>query len=82
MTSLNLSHNYLKTLDNISILKNCISLSVLDLSNNRLEDILIVKLLSEMAELRVLILTGNPVVSQIPAYRKTLIIECVSLNSI
>lgn len=59
-------------------LKNCKNLSCLDLSNNRLDDILIVKIFSEMPELRVLILTGNPVVNEIPSYRNTMIVECVS----
>lgn len=52
--------------------------SVLDLSYNRINDILIVKVLADMPELRVLVLTGNPVVNDIPSYRKALINECVS----
>lgn len=55
---------------------------MLDLSHNRIEDMLFVKVLAEMPELRVLVLTGNPIVNKIPSYRKTLIIECVSVSVI
>lgn len=79
LNNLNLSHNYLRFVESVEQLKDCKSVSVLDLSHNRIEDILIVKVLSEMPELKVLVLTGNPVVSAIPSYRKTLILECVSI---
>lgn len=36
------------------------------------------QIFAKMLDLRVLILQGNPVVSGIPQYRKTLILECVS----
>lgn len=77
LTSLNLSHNYICQIEHLEGLINCKMVSVLDLSNNRINDILIVRILSEMPELRVLVLTGNPVVTAIPSYRKTLILECV-----
>lgn len=38
----------------------------------------VVKLLAAMSSLRVLTLNGNPVISVIPNYRKTMILECVS----
>lgn len=78
LNTLNLSRNSLKTAVNLERLIECKTVSVLDLSHNRIDDILIVKILSQMPELRVLVLTGNPVVNEIPSYRKTLIIECVS----
>lgn len=78
LNTLNLSHNALGSMKDLEGLVNCKKLSVLDLSHNRIDDIWFVKILSQMAELRVLTLTGNPVINQIPAYRKTLIIECVS----
>lgn len=81
LSTLNLSHNRLQTLDQLKQLVDCTALSVLDLSHNRIDDILVVGILSRMPSLRVLVLTGNPVVSAIPMYRKTLINECVSNKS-
>ncbi|KAL5288075.1 DNAAF1 family protein [Megaselia abdita] len=80
LTSLNLSHNYLKTYENLANLAYCHSITNLDLSHNRIEDILVVKIFAKMPDLRVLILQGNPVVSGIPQYRKTLILECKALT--
>lgn len=82
LNTLNLSHNKLHTADDISVLSDCLTLSVLDLSHNRIDDLLIVNVLAKMPELRVLVLTGNPVVSLIPSYRKTMINECVSDQTI
>ncbi|KXJ79114.1 hypothetical protein RP20_CCG002387 [Aedes albopictus] len=80
LNTLNLSHNYLKTAENLNHLRHCNFVSVLDLSHNRIEDIAIVKILGDMKELRVLTMTGNPVVNEIPSYRKTLILECKNLT--
>ncbi|XP_050087806.1 dynein axonemal assembly factor 1 homolog [Anopheles aquasalis] len=80
LNTLNLSHNYLKSVDSVAELRKCDFVSVLDISHNRIEDIAVVKILGDMKGLRVLTLTGNPVVNEIPAYRKTLILECKSLT--
>ncbi|CAH0721336.1 unnamed protein product, partial [Brenthis ino] len=77
--TLSISHNMLKTVDDLDNLRHCKNLSVLDLSYNRLEDPLIVDVLSDMAVLKVLVLTGNPVVRNIPAYRKTLTLRLKEL---
>lgn len=76
--TLNITHNRLRTHEQLQRLVDCKVLSVLDMSHNRIDDLLIVSVLAQMPELRVLVLTGNPVVSLIPMYRKTLINECVS----
>lgn len=78
LNTLNLSHNRLQTLDQLQQLVDCTALSVLDLSHNRIDDILVVGIVARMPALRVLVMTGNPVVSAIPMYRKTMINECVS----
>lgn len=78
LTSLDLSHNYLKSAEHLDALRHCDAVSVLDLSHNRIDDVLIVKVLAAMANLRVLTMNGNPVISLIPNYRKTMILECVS----
>ncbi|XP_037820613.1 dynein assembly factor 1, axonemal homolog [Lucilia sericata] len=80
LNTLNLSSNYLKDSEGLRELENCKNLSVLDLSNNRIDDILVVKIFGKMPELKVLVLQGNPVVSKIPQYRKTLILECKKLT--
>lgn len=82
LNTLNLSYNSLSSVSSLEGLIRCHTLSILDLSYNRIDDLLIVKTLSQMPELRVLTLSGNPVVNEIPSYRKTLIIECVSYLSL
>lgn len=78
LNTLNLSHNSLKTIESLENLIECKTVSVLDLSYNRIDDILIVRVLAQMPELRVLVMTGNPVINEIPSYRRTMINECVS----
>ncbi|XP_062546415.1 dynein axonemal assembly factor 1 homolog [Armigeres subalbatus] len=80
LNTLNVSHNYLRTAEHLDNLRYCHFVSVLDISHNRIEDLAIVKILGDMKELRVLTLTGNPVVNEIPSYRKTLILECKNLT--
>ncbi|CAH0597578.1 unnamed protein product [Chrysodeixis includens] len=77
--TLSIAHNMLSSVDDLSELKFCNNLSVLDLSYNRLEDPLIVDVLADMILLKVLVLTGNPVVRNIPAYRKTLTLRLKEL---
>lgn len=79
LSTLNIAHNKIKSLCDFERLADCGNLSVLDLSHNRIDDVLIVGILGKMPELRVLMMMGNPVVSLIPMYRKTLINECVSV---
>ncbi|XP_055305915.1 dynein axonemal assembly factor 1 homolog [Sitodiplosis mosellana] len=80
LNTLSLSHNALSSIEGLEELVECKSLSVLDISHNRIEDVLIVKILSQMPELRVLTLTGNPVINEIPSYRKTMTVECKNLT--
>ncbi|XP_032311108.1 dynein axonemal assembly factor 1 homolog [Drosophila ananassae] len=80
LNTLNIASNYLKDAESLSDLVQCKTLSVLDLSNNRIDDILIVKIFEQMPNLKVLVLQGNPVVSRLPQYRKTLILACKELT--
>ncbi|EDW80394.1 uncharacterized protein Dwil_GK18740 [Drosophila willistoni] len=80
LNTLNISSNYLKDSESLSGLVECKTLAVLDLSNNRIDDILVVKIFEQMPNLKVLVLQGNPVVSRIPQYRKTLILACKELT--
>lgn len=77
-----MSNNYVEKLEDFEHLAKLLELSVLDLSNNHIEDPLIVEVLGQMPELRVVNLMGNPVLRKIPAYRKTMILSCVSLVQI
>ncbi|XP_034837054.1 dynein axonemal assembly factor 1 homolog [Maniola hyperantus] len=77
--TLSMAHNMLSSVDDLEHLRHCRNLSVVDLSYNRLEDPLIVNVLADMAVLKVLVLTGNPVVRNIPAYRKTLTLRLKEL---
>lgn len=43
LNTLNLASNYITNCDGLKELENCKNLSVLDLSNNRIDDILVVK---------------------------------------
>ncbi|ALC39253.1 dtr [Drosophila busckii] len=80
LNTLNISSNYLKDSESIAQLAECKNLSVVDLSNNRIDDILVVKIFEQMPCLKVLVLQGNPVVSRLPQYRKTLILACKELT--
>jgi dynein assembly factor 1 len=80
LNTLNISHNQLRHIDGLEILKQCENLSILDLSFNKIEDITIARVLGEMPSLHVLNMTGNPVVSNISNYRKTMILECKVLT--
>lgn len=80
LNTLNVSHNQLKDVDGLRILKHCENVSILDLSFNKIDDIMVVKVLGEMPILHVLTLTGNPVINAITNYRKTMILECKSLT--
>lgn len=77
-------------------LVSCKSLSCLDISHNHIDDptilgvciitllnqfyLFFIKVLSEMVNLRVLYLFGNPVVKKIPNYRRTVTISCKQLT--
>ncbi|VVC87156.1 unnamed protein product [Leptidea sinapis] len=77
--TLSIAHNMLTTIEDLDHLRTCRNLSVLDLSYNRLEDPIIVDVLADMNILKVLVLSGNPVVRNIPAYRKTLTLRLKEL---
>ena len=68
--------NFYITLTKNIILVEVPSVTVLDLSNNRIDDPQIVDVLAKMPNLHVLNLMGNPVIKDIRNYRKTLILRC------
>ena len=60
----------LKESDSIDGLLDAPMISVIDLSNNNLEDPSIIDVLEKLKELSVLNLMGNPVIKKIKNYRK------------
>lgn len=80
LNTLNISHNLLKDIDGLKALSGCLNVSVLDLSYNKIEDVMIVDVLAAMPSLHVLTMTGNPVVNNIANYRKVMILECKNLT--
>ncbi|XP_044516492.1 dynein axonemal assembly factor 1 [Gracilinanus agilis] len=75
LNTLQIAHNHLETVEDIQHLKDCISICVLDLSNNKLSDPDILCVLEAMPDLRVLNLMGNTVIKKIMHYRRTVTIR-------
>jgi len=80
LSSLNLANNCLSGFESIEKILECPSLQALDFQHNKIDDPRVVELFRQLTDLRVLYLQGNPVVKQIPHYRKTLISKCPMLK--
>ena len=78
--TLDVAHNKLKEAGHIEQLRLSNSISVLDLSNNLLDDPQILIVLSEMPNLKVLTLTGNPIINKTAEYRRNMILLCPGLT--
>ena len=71
---INLSKNYLTTSDSIAHLMDCHSVTTVDFSNNQLQGEDIIQILSNVPSLVTLSLAGNPIVSEVPNFRKRFIV--------
>jgi len=85
LNTLQLAHNKLETSASLEELRGHPTISVLDLSNNKLtaekaDAEALIDLLASMPELAVLNLMGNPAVTYTKNYRKTLIHRCPKLG--
>ncbi|KAI4571967.1 hypothetical protein MJG53_014073 [Ovis ammon polii x Ovis aries] len=80
LNTLQMAHNHLETVEDIQHLRECARLCVLDLSHNKLSDPRILSVLESMPDLRVLNLMGNPVIKNIPNYRRTLTVRLKHLT--
>uniref|UniRef100_A0A7S0R4Q2 Dynein assembly factor 1, axonemal homolog n=1 Tax=Pyramimonas obovata TaxID=1411642 RepID=A0A7S0R4Q2_9CHLO len=80
--TLQLANNFLPNIESISHLRECPSISVLDLSNNKIEGTYeeLIELLKAMPNLSVVYLKGNPIVNNIKSYRKNLIASMPKLT--
>jgi dynein assembly factor 1 len=73
--------NHLSTLEALEPLLHCPSLHTLDLQNNSIEDPAVIDaVIARLPQLHCLYLAGNPVVSKVPSYRKSLIARCRELT--
>ncbi|TEA30933.1 hypothetical protein DBR06_SOUSAS7010043 [Sousa chinensis] len=80
LNTLQMAHNHLETVEDVQHLKECLKLCVLDLSHNQLSDPEILSILESMPNLRVLNLMGNPVIRNIPNYRRTVTVRLKHLT--
>ena len=80
LNNLQVSHNLLKTRQDIQHLVECTKISVLDLSHNKLEDESILEVYAEMEELGVLNQMGNPILRKLSNYRKNYTIRIKNLR--
>lgn len=80
VSTLNADRNHLSSAASLAPLLQCTSLHTLDLQHNEIEDMEAVDLIVQAPQLRCLYLAGNPVVSKIPSYRKTMIARCSQLT--
>jgi len=80
LTTLNLKRNKLKTAQDLKELLGCPTLGVLDISDNLIDDVKLLDLLSQMPNLKVLYLKGNDVTKKIKSYRKTVITSIPTLT--
>ena len=74
------THNQLDRADAIAPLAACTSLESLDLQNNRIKDTSALETLRTLPQLKCLYLTGNPLVSALSNYRKTVIAAIPTLS--
>lgn len=74
------THNRLESLESVQHLAQCTTLQTLDLQENHLKDPAVVDVFTSLPNLRCLYLKGNPVVSAVKNYRKTLIARIPSLT--
>lgn len=67
------THNNLESVQSVEHLAECKGIHTLDLQSNNIKDPAVLEVLKQMPELRCLYLKGNPVVSCVKNYRKSLI---------
>ncbi|XP_039618389.1 dynein assembly factor 1, axonemal isoform X2 [Polypterus senegalus] len=80
LSTLQMAHNHLQTVQDISHLKECPSISILDLSYNKLNDPKIFEVFEAMPNLRVLNLMGNEVTKKIANYRRIVTVRLKHLT--
>jgi hypothetical protein len=79
LATFNISKNRLVDEDSVSELESCSSISNLDISTNKLNDVTVLDVLGKMPALVWLKLEGNPFVGEVKNYRKTVICKVPKL---
>lgn len=79
LKTLQMDHNHLTDASSIENVAKCVSLQTLDLQNNRIDDPGVMEVFESIPDLKCLYLKGNPVVSKLKNYRKTVISRLKSL---
>lgn len=74
------TYNKLKTGESVAELRHCSSLQTVDLQHNELDDPDVLDLFKQLPDLRCLYLSGNPMVSKIKNYRKTVVASLSKLT--
>lgn len=77
--TLQLAQNVIETFEDLVGLRECPSISCLELNKNRIEDPRIIDVLATMPHLKVLKLDGNPITRKVPHYRKAVICRLKNL---
>ena len=80
LSTLVAERNQLSTAASLQPLLQCPALHTLDLQHNNIEDTAVIDIIAEMPQLRCLYLAGNPVVSKVQGYRKSMIARCSQLT--
>lgn len=81
LSTLIAERNHLSTAEGLAALLQCTSLHTLDLQHNKIEDTAVIDdIITQLPQLRCLYLAGNPVVSKVPNYRKSVIARCSQLT--
>jgi len=78
--TLQMAQNQLATYDDLIALRDCPSISSLELNKNKIEDPKVMNILATMPNLKVLKLDGNPITRKLPSYRKATICRLKNLT--
>lgn len=79
LKTLQIDRNHLTDAKSVEHVANCNGLQTLDLQHNRIDDPAVLVVLESIPDLKCLYLKGNPVVSKLKNYRKTIISQMKSL---
>jgi len=80
LNTLQLTQNSLATYDDLIGLRDCPSISSLELNKNKIEDPKVIDILATMPNLKVLKLDGNPITRKMKSYRKATICRLKNLT--
>ena len=73
LSTLSADGNHISTYEGIQPVLECQELQTLDLQRNDIEDPAVISIFQQLPQLKCLYLKGNPVVSKVKNYRKTII---------